>query len=924
MRRSLSALAAATLLLLSACDAPRSTDPEAAPTPDAPTAELILDGANGWNPYAFILAPVGNDPAPGEVGVFDGDVEPTVELCRPAPGTTMCDPGTVLTLSGSTAPARWTVDDGPGNDVITVDDVDEVYQTQIRLGLFDLEVGVVYRLQVRVDQNLLAAADLMVTGGNGNGNGNGRGRGNSGGGSSVTVPANTYAVSSTNRTIPFQFRLDDGALCWDAANPTVIQCTSRTIEAGEPDVVVLETSTGGEVVFDLPSGWIGDVDQEGGVVDDITLVIEEVEVSQAGGETTCFTSYQLGDPQFGNPERCFDVRADTDNYTDVDVDFQQATPPVLAFCPDPDVLAAIQGGNDNFLMTSIQQDASGEVARVYPNIAPPSSFQGCSAQIASAGPIGRFFASAWDRVLRPAVSPLLPQPLSATRARADLGFGGQILRLSTIFFWSRFPESIALTPAADTLIENGATLQLTVDEIFHHGPPPTPGSIVNVTWGTTDANVATVDAAGVVTPVGVGTATITATATNIKGFDDQFMSASAVITVEAAPAFAADVNTVLPGTTVASGYGQTLVVQGSGFPAGAGLRVDQGGQTFDAFVFGSDGANIWARLSDGVNSANAGPADLYVLDGTGAIASDPFAITVSTTPATPQLVDVLDGSSSPTTTFASGDAIRIGARGTDTSGAEILFTQGAVTTVVPVTTTSGSATPYAWASWATVPALVDGPATVQIRTTVNGVTSTPSNTVAITIQNPSSVVVNFSSMLAGTSGNPNFADCPSGQAGVGLRGTAVEWYGWANFNGVQMGCRALDTNGDPTGPVTWVGGFGNGGGSITNSVPFSETCSAGLMVDLQAGINGQGHVASIEAGCYDFAQIFGQQVGSVPTVAGFTVVSPSGSGVATTQSGTCTPGHVATGLGVNEGNVLDGIGFRCSPIQDVLPPGGAQ
>ncbi len=714
MDRFLRGAAFAALFVLAACDAPRATGVEGTNLSDAaPIGHAILDGANGGNPYAFILSPLGADPAASAVGEFDDDVEPTVELCELNVAGDAC--AAILTVSGSSQLARWTVDAGPNGDVITVDSNDELYQAQLRLGLFDLAEGQIYRVQVRVDQNVLAAADIMLTGGNGKSNGNGKGKGKNKGGSGTVVPPNTYAISSGNRTIPFKFRLDDGALCWDAANPLVIKCTSVTVQAGTAKAVVLTTSGGGQVILDLPSGWVGDVNGEG-VVDDITLTIEEVATTQVGGETSCFQVYTLGDPDFGNPEHCFDVRADTDQTTDVDVDFTSSVPPVLAFCPDPDVLAAITGGNDNFLMTSIQQDASGQVAKVYPNVAPPSGFAGCAVQTAAATPVGRFFASAWDRV-RPAVNAVLPQPLHAS-ARADLGFGGQILRLSTIFFWSRMPESIAISPSSGSVELPGAPLQLTVDEMFHDGPPPVPVNVVSVNWASSNPSVATVDTAGLVTPVALGTATITATATNVKGFNNQFMSASSAITV-VPPAFA---------------------------------------------------------------------------------------------------------------------------------------------------------------------------------------------------------LTNFSAMLGGTSGNPGYADCPAGQIAVGLQGTATSWYGWKTFFGVGVICSNVDASGVPTGPTTTVGSFGDGGdiNFRDGDTPFSLTCSSGLMVDL-VGYNNSGWVGAIEVGCYSAADIAANNVGQVPAASGFSVQSAIGVGPGIYGSGTCSAGHVATGIDVRDGNILDAIAFRCSPISGLVP-----
>lgn len=75
------------------------------------------------------------------------------------------------------------------------------------------------------------------------------------------------------------------------------------------------------------------------------------------------------------------------------------------------------------------------------------------------------------------------------------------------------PTGVDVTPSDMSLIAGGSTGQLTASV------QPAEATDQNVTWTSSDSAVATVDAGGIVTPVGPGTATITAT-TEDGGFSD--------------------------------------------------------------------------------------------------------------------------------------------------------------------------------------------------------------------------------------------------------------------------------------------------------------------------------------------------------------------------------------------------------------------
>ncbi|WP_419947464.1 Ig-like domain-containing protein, partial [Candidatus Palauibacter sp.] len=76
------------------------------------------------------------------------------------------------------------------------------------------------------------------------------------------------------------------------------------------------------------------------------------------------------------------------------------------------------------------------------------------------------------------------------------------------------PTTITVTPPTAQLAALGATVQLAAEVRDQNGQPMT-GS--TVTWASEAAAVATVDAAGLVTAVGNGTATIIATAGSASG-----------------------------------------------------------------------------------------------------------------------------------------------------------------------------------------------------------------------------------------------------------------------------------------------------------------------------------------------------------------------------------------------------------------------
>lgn len=476
---------------------------------DPPRAATIQDALHDdGNPFVFLKPPVVEEPSSAEFGTFNPALQPVVEVCHldePNPG----DCQILTTNDGSNEDARYTVDGGPGGETVTLDAVAEEYQVQIHFALFDLLENETYRIVTRVGAKQLAFADVEVV--------SPQEMRNADTGSNIVF-------TNDQKTVPWKVRIDEGALCWDPGE-TVISCTSSTVDSGEEETVTLTSSDGEEVDLHLPSGWTATVG--GQTQDELTFSIEEVLAAHGtADDPSCFALYSLDDPETGEPSNCYLVRADTDTDTDVTVDFGGSLP-ILAFCPDGEVLQAIADGSDGWIMTSVEEDDAGAATRTYANVEPASDFGGCPLPPPTVafgdGIVGSLASALWTHV-RPVMTPLLPQPLHA----ADIGFGGSLDRLSTIFFWSRTPTDLVVEPASPS-VAVGQTVQLTVDPVFHEDA--TSGGAFDVQWSSSNVNVATVDAAGVVTGVADGTSEITATAVNISDPSGAPVTGSATVTV---------------------------------------------------------------------------------------------------------------------------------------------------------------------------------------------------------------------------------------------------------------------------------------------------------------------------------------------------------------------------------------------------------
>jgi hypothetical protein len=197
-------------------------------------------------------------------------------------------------------------------------------------------------------------------------------------------------------------------------------------------------------------------------------------------------------------------------------------------------------------------------------------------------------------------------------------------------------------------------------------------------------------------------------------------------------------------STAADGYGQLVTLQGSNLPVFGRALFAQGPTWVDGFIFQSPSSPtaVFVRLpiANFQPVLSPGPARVRLTDG--AMYSNSAELTVSLTPGTPVLRSIVatierplhapDGdpcgggiaSTTPITGVTSGvGGVAVSAFGTDTSGATVVFTQGTSVTEVASACWFSNAT-LGVASVVPVPTLTPGvPVTVQIRTTVKGVSS---------------------------------------------------------------------------------------------------------------------------------------------------------------------------------------------------------
>ena len=226
--------------------------------------------------------------------------------------------------------------------------------------------------------------------------------------------------------------------------------------------------------------------------------------------------------------------------------------------------------------------------------------------------------------------------------------------------------SMGVTPAAQTLVSFGETLQLTAQPLDANDNLVVD---IGVGWSSADESVATVDSDGLVTAVANGSADITATA-------EQF-SAAAAITVDQRPA-SVDVS---PSEDTLVAIGDTVRFTAEPLDANGNSVVDAGVEwtSSDADVATVDSSGL-------VTATGNGSADVVAAagDATGAA-----AVTVS------QVIVGMDIVPGATTLFALGDTVRLVASGIDANGhavAGLEFTWSSQNDAIATVDTNGLVT----------------------------------------------------------------------------------------------------------------------------------------------------------------------------------------------------------------------------------------
>ncbi|MGB6726663.1 MAG: Ig-like domain-containing protein, partial [Terracidiphilus sp.] len=137
-------------------------------------------------------------------------------------------------------------------------------------------------------------------------------------------------------------------------------------------------------------------------------------------------------------------------------------------------------------------------------------------------------------------------------------------------------DTLQVSPATVSMVP-GATAQLTATGVYSHGSgPSTTQDLTNqVTWSTASADVATVSNTGLVTGVGAGTVSITA---SIKGYTG-VLSATSAITVTSTTTGTAGGDivslSIIPGSQTVAGPNNTATFLAVGTTAsGATVNVD--------------------------------------------------------------------------------------------------------------------------------------------------------------------------------------------------------------------------------------------------------------------------------------------------------------------------------------------------------------
>ncbi len=166
----------------------------------------------------------------------------------------------------------------------------------------------------------------------------------------------------------------------------------------------------------------------------------------------------------------------------------------------------------------------------------------------------------------------------------------------------------------------------------------------------------------------------------------------------------------------------------------------------------------------------------------------------------------------------------------------------------------------------------------------------------------------------GTSGVAYTIPCPAGSVAIGMSGAAGSYYGWASILNVRLECAQLLANGS-LGTTSTT----SQAGQVTGGTPFTGICSnGGLLVGgagQTTGISPALTVAELSGSCANLATV-------VSLGASQSSIGPwTGSGVNNAGPFTlaCQPGYAVTGLQGRSGDILDAVGFQCTPIVGAGP-----
>jgi hypothetical protein len=361
-------------------------------------------------------------------------------------------------------------------------------------------------------------------------------------------------------------------------------------------------------------------------------------------------------------------------------------------------------------------------------------------------------------------------------------------------------------------------------------------------------------------------------------------SASFVVTQ---PPPSALITSATPSPT-AAGIGQLITIRGQNLPGAtaADIVFAQGGlETSAAFAWTANPTLVIARLP----ALTAGPATVRIRNATDSISTTPFPITVSATPATPNLLKVVSANCvsggndfSPLTAVTSGQAISVAAEGIDSAQTEFLFTHSVDGVFEPVAETCSFGNDLGGvAAGVTLPAMGAGTLTIQIRTSVNGVFSAWSNPIVVTV-------------LLGPAGGPGGSpygplSCSPGSYATGFRVNS-------DFTYALTAAQLLCSDGVATAPF--------GGSPVPN---LDVACAPGSrMIGFfgtdDGGANfGTPVVSSVGARCQ-------------PIEGPITTVGPApGAGVAFGPFD-CPAGQVVVAAQGRGGAVVDNLGLVCKSV----------